>query len=58
MVRRSSSPLATPWGRLALTSLTHGHPVTVVTDPDMEPAMGRLLVALSTQVDQVAERRR
>ncbi|MFR0355138.1 PLP-dependent cysteine synthase family protein [Streptomyces sediminimaris] len=39
---------------LALAGLTHGHPVTVVTDPGIEPAMVRLLTALGARVDQVA----
>ncbi|WP_330308434.1 MULTISPECIES: pyridoxal-phosphate dependent enzyme [unclassified Streptomyces] len=38
---------------LALAGLTYGHPVTVVTDPGMEPSMVRLLTALGAQVDQV-----
>ncbi|MEW2466223.1 pyridoxal-phosphate dependent enzyme [Streptomyces sp. NPDC046994] len=39
---------------LALAGMTYGHPVTVVTDPGMEPSMVRLLTALGVQVDQVA----
>ncbi|WP_327660558.1 MULTISPECIES: PLP-dependent cysteine synthase family protein [unclassified Streptomyces] len=39
---------------LALTGLTYGHPVTVVSDPGMEPAMVRLLAAYGARVDQVA----
>ncbi|MEU6577936.1 pyridoxal-phosphate dependent enzyme [Streptomyces sp. NPDC046805] len=39
---------------LALAGLTFGHPVTVVTDQGMEPAMVRLLTALGAHVDQVA----
>ncbi|MFF4509329.1 PLP-dependent cysteine synthase family protein [Streptomyces sp. NPDC001401] len=39
---------------LALAGLTYGHPVTVVTDPGMEPSMVRLLTALGARVDQVA----
>jgi S-sulfo-L-cysteine synthase (3-phospho-L-serine-dependent) len=39
---------------LALAGLTYGHPVTVVTDPGMEPGMFRLLTALGARVDQVA----
>ncbi|WBO65687.1 PLP-dependent cysteine synthase family protein [Streptomyces camelliae] len=39
---------------LALAGLTYGHPVTVVTDLGMEPAMVRLLNALGAHVDQVA----
>ncbi|WP_427919107.1 PLP-dependent cysteine synthase family protein [Streptomyces sp. cg40] len=38
---------------LALAGLTYGHPVTVVTDPGMEPAMVRLLTALGAHVDHV-----
>ncbi|MFF5533001.1 PLP-dependent cysteine synthase family protein [Streptomyces cinerochromogenes] len=38
---------------LALAGLTHGHPVTVVTDPGMEPAVARLLTARGTRVVQV-----
>lgn len=39
---------------LALAGLTYGHPVTVVTDPGMEPAMARLLTARGARVLQVA----
>ena len=39
---------------LTLAGLTYGHPVTVVTDPGMEPSMVRLLTALGAEVDQVA----
>jgi cysteine synthase A len=39
---------------LALAGLTFGHPVTVVTDPGMEPSMVRLLTTLGAHVDQVA----
>ncbi|MGW2715738.1 pyridoxal-phosphate dependent enzyme, partial [Streptomyces sp. NPDC001356] len=39
---------------LALAGLTYGHPVTVVTDPGMEPAMARLLTARGARVVQVA----
>ncbi|MEV8547801.1 pyridoxal-phosphate dependent enzyme [Streptomyces sp. NPDC051572] len=38
---------------LALAGLTYGHPVTVVSDPGMEPSMVRLLAALGARVDQV-----
>lgn len=38
---------------LALAGLTHGHPVTVVTDPGMEPAVARLLTARGARVVQV-----
>nr|WP_229713962.1 PLP-dependent cysteine synthase family protein [Streptomyces fuscichromogenes] len=39
---------------LVLAGLTYGHPVTVVTDPGMEPSMVRLLTSLGAHVDQVA----
>ncbi|WP_328690126.1 PLP-dependent cysteine synthase family protein [Streptomyces phaeochromogenes] len=39
---------------LTLAGLTYGHPVTVVTDPGMEPSMVRLLTAHGAHVDQVA----
>ncbi|MFF4761643.1 PLP-dependent cysteine synthase family protein [Streptomyces sp. NPDC001292] len=39
---------------LALAGLTYGHPVTVVTDPGMEPSMVRLLTALGAHVEQVS----
>ncbi|MFE3626673.1 pyridoxal-phosphate dependent enzyme [Streptomyces goshikiensis] len=39
---------------LALAGLTYGHPVTVVSDPGMEPAVVRLLTAYGAQVEQVA----
>lgn len=39
---------------LALAGLTYGHPVTVVTDPGMEPSMARLLTARGARVDLVA----
>ncbi|WP_199548615.1 PLP-dependent cysteine synthase family protein [Streptomyces sp. N35] len=38
---------------LALAGLTYGHPVTVVSDPGMEPAMVRLLTSLGAHVDRV-----
>jgi len=38
---------------LALAGLVYGHPVTVVTDPGMEPSMVRLLTAYGARVDQV-----
>lgn len=38
---------------LALAGLTYGHPVTVVSDPGMEPAMVRLLTAYGAHVEQV-----
>ncbi|WP_268834384.1 PLP-dependent cysteine synthase family protein [Streptomyces olivochromogenes] len=39
---------------LALAGLTFEHPVTVVTDPGMEPSVLRLLTTLGAHVDQVA----
>ncbi|MEW2623349.1 PLP-dependent cysteine synthase family protein [Streptomyces sp. NPDC048106] len=38
---------------LALAGATYGHPVTVVTDPGMEPLMTGLLTAYGAQVDLV-----
>ncbi|MEU6672327.1 pyridoxal-phosphate dependent enzyme [Streptomyces sp. NPDC046727] len=38
---------------LALAGLTYGHPVTVVTDPGMEPPLLRRLTALGARVVQV-----
>lgn len=38
---------------LALVGLTHGHPVTIVSDPGMEPAVVRLLLAYGARVEQV-----
>ncbi|MER7762759.1 PLP-dependent cysteine synthase family protein [Streptomyces sp. NPDC097619] len=38
---------------LALAGLVHGHPVTLVTDPGLEPSMHRLLVAYGARVDVV-----
>ncbi|MFD9418776.1 PLP-dependent cysteine synthase family protein [Streptomyces goshikiensis] len=38
---------------LTLAGLTFGHPVTVVSDPGMEPSVVRLLTALGAYVDQV-----
>ncbi|MGW8378095.1 PLP-dependent cysteine synthase family protein [Streptomyces sp. ODS28] len=40
---------------LALAGLVHGHPVTLVTDPGLEPSMNRLLTAYGARVDTVAE---
>ncbi|MYT32618.1 MULTISPECIES: PLP-dependent cysteine synthase family protein [unclassified Streptomyces] len=40
---------------LALAGLVHGHPVTVVTDPGLEPSMARLLAAHGARVDLVTE---
>ncbi|MFI9626045.1 PLP-dependent cysteine synthase family protein [Streptomyces sp. NPDC052042] len=39
---------------LALAGATYGHPVTVVTDPGMEPLMTGLLSAYGAEVDLVA----
>ncbi|MFF5442349.1 PLP-dependent cysteine synthase family protein [Streptomyces achromogenes] len=39
---------------LALAGLTYGHPVTVVTDPGLEPSVARLLTALGARVVRVA----
>ncbi|MEV6171840.1 PLP-dependent cysteine synthase family protein [Streptomyces sp. NPDC051954] len=38
---------------LALAGATYGHPVTVVTDPGMEPLMTGLLMAYGAEVDLV-----
>jgi cysteine synthase A len=38
---------------LALAGLTYGHPVTVVTDPGMEPAIRRALAAYGARVEAV-----
>ncbi|MET8405208.1 PLP-dependent cysteine synthase family protein [Streptomyces sp900116325] len=40
---------------LALAGITYGHPVTLVTDPGMEPLMVHQLRALGAHVDTVAE---
>ncbi|MER5182979.1 PLP-dependent cysteine synthase family protein [Streptomyces sp. NPDC002896] len=40
---------------LALAGMVHGHPVTLVTDPGLEPPMTRLLNAYGAEVDAVAE---
>ncbi|WP_405534000.1 PLP-dependent cysteine synthase family protein [Streptomyces sp. NBC_00075] len=40
---------------LALAGMVHGHPVTLVTDPGLEPSMNRLLTAYGATVDMVAE---
>ncbi|MBY0288873.1 MAG: PLP-dependent cysteine synthase family protein [Mycobacteriaceae bacterium] len=40
---------------LALAGRVHGHPVTLVTDPGMEPIIQRLLAAYGAQVDLVTE---
>lgn len=38
---------------LALAGITYGHPVTLVTDPGLEPIMHRLLVAYGARVEVV-----
>ncbi|PVE13728.1 PLP-dependent cysteine synthase family protein [Streptomyces scopuliridis] len=40
---------------LALAGMVYGHPVTLVTDPGLEPSMTRLLTAYGAEVDMVAE---
>ncbi|MBA2948883.1 PLP-dependent cysteine synthase family protein [Streptomyces himalayensis] len=40
---------------LALAGITYGHPVTLVTDPGMEPLMVHQLRALGAHVDMVTE---
>ncbi|GAA2621610.1 PLP-dependent cysteine synthase family protein [Streptomyces axinellae] len=40
---------------LALAGLVHGHPVTLVTDPGLEPSMSRLLSAYGARVEIVTE---
>ncbi|TMR01263.1 PLP-dependent cysteine synthase family protein, partial [Actinomadura soli] len=40
---------------LALAGLMYGHPVTLVTDPGMEPLMGNLLRAYGARVEVVPE---
>lgn len=40
---------------LALAGITHGHPVTLVTDSGMEPMMRHLLSGYGTSVDVVTE---
>lgn len=39
---------------LALAGLVYGHPVTLVTDPGLEPSLTRLLVAYGATVDTVS----
>ncbi|HJT02306.1 MAG TPA: PLP-dependent cysteine synthase family protein [Pseudonocardiaceae bacterium] len=39
---------------LTLAGITYGHPVTLVTDPGMEPIMRRLLAAYGARVEVVA----
>ena len=40
---------------LALAGMAYGHPVTVVTDPGLEPIIARMLAAYGVRVEQVAE---
>ncbi|WP_374777423.1 PLP-dependent cysteine synthase family protein [Streptomyces sp. NBC_01310] len=40
---------------LALAGMAYGHPVTLVTDPGLEPSMTRLLTAYGAQVNMVSE---
>ncbi|MGY1435382.1 PLP-dependent cysteine synthase family protein [Streptomyces reniochalinae] len=40
---------------LALAGLVHGHPVTLVTDPGLEPSMARLLGVYGAEVQIVEE---
>lgn len=40
---------------LALAGMVYGHPVTLVTDPGLEPSMTRLLTAYGALVDVVRE---
>ncbi|NLU68403.1 PLP-dependent cysteine synthase family protein [Streptomyces sp. HNM0574] len=40
---------------LALAGMVYGHPVTLVTDPGLEPSMTRLLTAYGARVDIVDE---
>lgn len=40
---------------LALAGRVYGHPVTVVTDPGLEPIVARMLAAYGVRVDQVTE---
>ncbi|WP_406274471.1 PLP-dependent cysteine synthase family protein [Nocardia sp. NBC_00881] len=40
---------------LALAGMVYHHPVTVVTDPGLEPIVARLLAAYGTRVDLVTE---
>ncbi|MFD9122004.1 PLP-dependent cysteine synthase family protein [Streptomyces bottropensis] len=40
---------------LALAGMVYGHPVTLVTDPGLEPSMTRLLTAYGATVDMVPE---
>ncbi|GAB0107183.1 S-sulfocysteine synthase CysK2 [Nocardia sp. JMUB6875] len=40
---------------LALAGMAFGHPVTVVTDPGLEPIVARMLTAFGAEVDSVRE---
>ncbi|MCC3766153.1 PLP-dependent cysteine synthase family protein [Streptomyces sp. UNOC14_S4] len=40
---------------LALAGMVYGHPVTLVTDPGLEPSMNRLLAAYGARVDIVTD---
>jgi S-sulfo-L-cysteine synthase (3-phospho-L-serine-dependent) len=40
---------------LALAGMVHGHPVTLVTDPGLEPSMTRLLGVYGAEVDIVTD---
>ncbi|MFJ9792979.1 PLP-dependent cysteine synthase family protein [Streptomyces globosus] len=40
---------------LALAGMVYGHPVTLVTDPGLEPSMKRLLTAYGARVEVVSE---
>ncbi|MEU4313978.1 PLP-dependent cysteine synthase family protein [Nocardia sp. NPDC024068] len=40
---------------LALAGVAHGHPVTLVTDPGLEPIVARMLAAYGATVDTVTE---
>ncbi|MFG2286761.1 PLP-dependent cysteine synthase family protein [Streptomyces sp. NPDC048595] len=40
---------------LALAGMVHGHPVSLVTDPGLEPSMTRLLTAYGARVELVPE---
>jgi cysteine synthase len=40
---------------LALAGIVHGHPVTLVTDPGMEPIVHRMLAAHGTRIELVTD---
>ncbi|SDQ42710.1 cysteine synthase A [Tsukamurella pulmonis] len=40
---------------LALAGIVHGHPVTLVTDPGLEPILTQMLAAYGAEVDLVTE---